>query len=97
MTTDSESEAVQAFIRERAPEVLADAIRQLSECTRDDLPQVVHAVYGTLGSYNLHAAHAEVAQLSAVLHESTSSGADIDAALARALTALRSMETSPPS
>jgi hypothetical protein len=85
-----------AFIRERQPAVLAEAIDQLSSCSRDELRQVVHSVYGTLGSYHLNAAHEEVAALSEVLHESTSTGADIDAAWQRAITALRSMETSPP-
>jgi hypothetical protein len=85
-----------AFIRERQPVVLAEAIGQLSTCSRDELPQVVHAVYGTLGSYHLTAAHEEVAALSEVLRGSTSTGADIDAARHRTVTALRSMETSPP-
>jgi len=96
VTNAPESEAVLAFIRERQAEVLADAIRQLSACSREDLPQVVHAVYGSVGSYQLTEAHDRIAALSAVLHDPTSTGADVDAAWAETLSSLEEMETSPP-
>lgn len=85
-----------AFIRERQAEVLAEAVRQLSACSRDDLPQVVHAISGSVGSYQLTEAHERIAALSAVLHDPASTGADVDTAWADTLSALREMETSAP-
>lgn len=97
MTNAPESEAVLAFIRERQAEVLAEAVRQLSTCSRDDLPQVVHAISGSVGSYQLTEAHARIADLSAVLKDPASTGADVEAQWSLTLSALREMETSPPS
>lgn len=97
MTNAPESEAVLAFIRERQAEVLAEAIRQLSTCTREDLPQVVHAISGSVGSYQLTEAHDRIAALSAVLKDSTATGADVESCWSQTLSALREMETSPPS
>ena len=96
MTNAPESEAVLAFIRERQAEVLAEAVRQLSTCSRDDLPQVVHAINGSVGSYQLTDAHDRIVALSTVLKDPASTGADVDIAWAETLSALREMETSPP-
>ena len=94
MTPGAESDAVMAFIRERQSEVLADAVRQLSECSRDQLRPVVHAIYGSVGSYQLDDAHAAIAALSEVLHDPAATDADVDRAWANTLTTLKSMETS---
>jgi hypothetical protein len=92
---ESESDAVLAFMRERQADVLADAVAQLDTCTRDELPAVVHALYGSVGSYQLHAAHERIAALSSVLSDSTSTRADVDSAWATTLEALRAMEKIP--
>ena len=62
-----ESDAVLAFIRERQAAVLDDAIASLEASSVDDLPRVVHAIHGTLGSYQLHDAHELIAGLAALL------------------------------
>ena len=82
---EAESDAVLAFIRERQAEVLADAIGQLSACSVAELPAVVHAAYGTVGSYRLDEAHDVIARLAAVVREPASTEADIEAARASAI------------
>ena len=95
MTEAPESEAVLAFIRERQPEVLAEAIRQLSTCTRDELPAVAHAVAGNVGSYQLTEAHAQVMSLRRVVGAPESTADQIDAEWSRTLTVLRALESGP--
>ena len=92
MVHNGAEDAVSAFILERRPTVLADAIEQLATCSRDDLGDVAHAVLGTLGSYGLHAADGQITALTAALREPASTRSDIDEAWARSLVALRSME-----
>lgn len=85
-----------AFIRERQPEVLAEAIRQLSTCSREDLPAVAHAVSGNVGSYQLDEAHAEVMRLRDVLGDPAATVDQVDMAWAHTLTVLRELESGPP-
>ena len=78
-----------AFIRERQSDVLAEAIDSLTTSTHDDLPQVIHAAYGTVGSYRLDAAHAAISDLAAIVSDPQSTGADIEAARVVTVDALR--------
>ncbi len=43
-----------AFIRENQASVLRDSIASLEASSLDDLPRTVHAIHGSLGSYQLH-------------------------------------------
>jgi hypothetical protein len=92
----AESDAVTAFIRMRQPEVLAEAIRQLSSCTREDLPAVAHAVAGNVGSYQLVEAHHEISGLREVLADPESSESDVEASWSRAVSALRMAQSGLP-
>lgn len=92
MAEAHESEAVQAFIRERQAAVLAEAIHQLSTCSRAQLPEVAHAVAGSVGSYQLHTAYERIADLRSVVDDTTSTGADVDSAWTTTLEALRALE-----
>jgi hypothetical protein len=68
---------------------LDNAIVQLSTCTPEDLPDVVHAIHGTLGSYRLDEAHAAVAAMSARMKAPAASAADAEAARQETLETLR--------
>ncbi len=89
----TESDAVTAFIRARQPEVLVEAIRQLTSCSREELPAVAHAVAGNVGSYQLDEALDEISSLRSVLAASDASEADVDASWSRTVSALRTMES----
>lgn len=94
MTNAVESDAVLAFIRDNQARVLGDAIAAISTASYDELPQVVHAAYGSVGSYQLPEAHARIAELNALLKDPTTS---VDAAQAQrllTLDALRMLEAS---
>jgi hypothetical protein len=95
VTEAAETDAVAAFIREQQGTVLADAIGQLSACSDADLRAVVHAISGSVGSYQLDQAFACVATLSAVLHDESASPTDIAAARATTLASLRALEGDP--
>ncbi len=82
-----------AFIRERQPEVLAEAVRQLSTCSREELPAVAHAISGNLGSYQLLPAHAAVTSLREVLADPSAAPTDVDEAWSRTLESLRAQES----
>lgn len=92
----TESDAVTAFIRARQPEVLAEAIRQLSSCSREELPAVAHAVAGNVGSYQLDGALDEISSLRGVLAEHDSSESDVDAAWSHTVSALRTLQSGLP-
>lgn len=96
MAEAGESEAVLAFIRERQAAVLAEAIRQLSACTPDELPAVAHAVAGSLGSYQIQDAFESVARLRSVLTDDSTSGGDVERAWATTLDDLRAIEAESP-
>ena len=95
MTNAPESDAVMAFIRERQGDVLAEAIRQLSSCPREERAAVAHAVSGSLGSYQLDEAYTRVMALRAVLDDPSAPPTDVDREWEAAIDALRTLETSP--
>jgi hypothetical protein len=95
VTEAAETDAVAAFIREQQATVLADAIGRLSACSDTDLRAVVHAISGSVGSYQLDEAFACIASLSTVLHDETASAQDIAAARSTTLAALRALEGDP--
>jgi hypothetical protein len=90
---EAESDAVLAFIRGQQAGVLDNAIGQLAACAPEDLPAVVHAIHGTLGSYRLDDAHQAVASLSTTLHAPDSSPADIEEARLSTVDTLRRLAT----
>jgi len=94
VTNAVESDAVLAFIRDNQARVLSDAITELASASPEDLPKVVHAVYGSVGSYQLPEAHARIAELAAVLKDPTSSPGDTEAQRLRTIDALRTLEAS---
>ena len=94
MTNAVESDAVLAFIRDNQRRVLSEAIAQIAVATPDSLPQVVHAAYGSVGSYQLPEAHDEIARLAAALKDPSLSASDVDAVRTRTLDALRAREAS---
>jgi HPt (histidine-containing phosphotransfer) domain-containing protein len=89
-----ESDAVLAFIRERQVAVLSDAITSLEASSLEDLPRVVHAIHGALGSYQLHEAHELIANLAAVLARPDTSPEAARAAQSDTVAALRALQTS---
>lgn len=85
-----EDDAVRRFIAQRQPRVLASAVATLSTCSDAELTAVTHRLVGTLGSYRLDHARAEVEQLNRLAQLSSDSdrlAAQRTAALS-ALTAL---------
>ena len=95
MTNAPESDAVLAFIRERQGDVLAEAVRQLSTCSKEDRGAVAHAVSGSLGSYQLEDAYSRVMALRALLEDESATPADVDGEWEATVDALRAMEMSP--
>ena len=95
MTNAPESAAVLAFIRERQGDVLAEAVRQLSSCPREERAAVAHAVSGSLGSYQLDEAYARVMALRALLDDPSAAPTDVDGEWEATVDALRILETSP--
>jgi len=88
-----ETDAVLAFIRGQQSVVLENAIDQLSTCTPDELRPVVHAIYGTLGSYRLTTAHEAVSAFSVTLNSPGSTPSDIEEARASTVETLRAAAT----
>ncbi len=75
-----ESDAVMAFIGENQASVLTSSIASLEASSLEDLPRTVHAVHGSLGSYQLHSAHEHIAALAQILADpNTSSAAALSA------------------
>lgn len=67
----AESDAVMAFIRENQASVLRESIVSLEASSQEDLPRTVHAIHGSLGSYQLYSAHEHIAALASVLADPT--------------------------
>jgi hypothetical protein len=88
---ETESDAVLAFMRERQSAVLADSIAQLSSCSRVELPAVLHALHGTVGSYQLADAQERIVSLRSLLAEGAPED-DIERAWAGTIEALRQIE-----
>jgi phage I-like protein len=68
-----ESDAVMAFIRANQASVLSDSIDSLEASSLEDLPRTVHAIHGSLGSYQLHSEHELIAALATLLAAPTTS------------------------
>lgn len=81
-----------AFIRERQAQVLSDAIGQLSQCSVADLPSVVHAACGNVGSYQLDEAFAELTDLARVVNDPASPPDLIESTRARVVASLKSRD-----
>lgn len=96
MSGTQESDAVQAFIRERQAAVLATAIEELRDCALVDLPEVAHRAAGTVGSYQLTTAHAVISDLRAVLSDPNSAGGSIEQARLATVAALQDIERNLP-
>ena len=88
MTLGAESDAVQAFIRERQTEVLASAIADIQRAPLTELRAVLHTADGTVGSYQLDAAHEAIATVRAVAADPASSDEDIESARQTAVATL---------
>ena len=86
---EAESDAVMAFIRERQVSVLGESIASLEASSLEDLPATVHAIHGSLGSYQLQAAHEHIAALAALLADPTTSSEAAVAAQLATVAALR--------
>lgn len=89
----AESDAVMAFIRENQASVLRDSIAALEASSLDDLPRTVHAIHGSLGSYQLHSAHEHIAALARLLADPTTSP---DAAHAARMATVAALRTEMP-
>jgi hypothetical protein len=72
--------------------VLAEAIAQLSSCSRENLPAAAHAAAGSVGSYQLTEAAAVIESLRVVLDDPRSTLSDVDDARTGTVSALRAME-----
>lgn len=81
-----------AFMRERRARVLSDAIDQLAGSSPADLPGVVHAALGNVGSYQLDAAYAVITELSAVVRDPAALPEQVEAARSSAVAALRPLQ-----
>lgn len=91
-----ESDAVLAFIRERQGDILAEAIASLESCSTDRLPAVVHAIHGTLGSYQLTEAHEAISALAHTLADPDTTSAQASTARDETVAALRELTTDAP-
>lgn len=94
MTNAVESDAVLAFIRDNQRRVLSEAITQIAGASRGELRPVVHAAYGSVGSYQLPEAHAHIARLAGALKDPSLTDSDVDDERARTLDGLRLLEAS---
>lgn len=92
---EGESDAVMAFIRENQVSVLRQSIVSLEDSSLEDLPRIVHAIHGSLGSYQLHSAHEHIAALTKVLADPTTSAAVATAAQRQTIAALRAELPAP--
>ena len=81
-----------AFIRGRRAQVLSDAIAQLSTSALGDLPSVVHATLGNVGSYQLDSAYAAITDLAAVLNDPHAGPEQAEARRTSTLAILRGLE-----
>jgi HPt (histidine-containing phosphotransfer) domain-containing protein len=90
----TESDAVMAFIRENQASVLQQSIASLEASALDDLPRTVHAIHGSLGSYQLFSAHEHIAALAKALADPATSPEAALAAQAGTVAALRAEQTS---
>ncbi len=86
---EAESDAVMAFIRDNQATVLQESIATLDASSLDDLPRTVHAIHGSLGSYQLHSAHEHIAALAKVLADPATPPDTALAAQTRTVAALR--------
>jgi HPt (histidine-containing phosphotransfer) domain-containing protein len=86
---ETESDAVLAFIRANQVSVLSDSIDSLEASSLEDLPRTVHAIHGSLGSYQLHSAHEHIAALATLLADPTTSPEAARTAQLRTVAALR--------
>ena len=84
-----ESDAVMAFIRENQASVLADSIASLEASSLEDLPRTVHAIHGSLGSYQLQSAHEHIAALAQLLADPATSPEAAEVARRETVAALR--------
>jgi HPt (histidine-containing phosphotransfer) domain-containing protein len=89
---EAESDAVMAFIRENQMSVLSESIVSLEASSPEDLPRTVHAIHGSLGSYQLYAAHERIAALARVLADPATTPESARAAQVETVAALRSEE-----
>ena len=91
MTLGAESDAVQAFIRERQAEVLASAIADIQRAPLVELRAALHTADGTVGSYQLEAAHSAIAEARAVAADPGSSDDEVERARQTALDRLTTL------
>lgn len=85
----AESDAVMAFIRENQGSVLRESITSLESSSLEDLPRTVHMIHGSLGSYQLHAAHEHIAALATLLADPATTPEAAHAAQLATVAALR--------
>ena len=78
-----------AFIREHQASVLMESIASLEASSLDDLPRTVHAIHGSLGSYQLQSAHEHIAALAQLLADPSTSPESAEAARRETVAALR--------
>lgn len=78
-----------AFIREHQASVLAESIASLEASSVEDLPRTVHAIHGSLGSYQLQSAHVHVAALAQLLADPGTSPEAAEVARDETVAALR--------
>ncbi len=83
--TAPESPSVQAFIQQRQADLLARAIATIATCPRPDLPQELHRLSGTLGTYQLLDARSVVQDLETVVRTPDVGSLEIAGARAAAL------------
>ena len=86
---EGESDAVMAFIRENQASVLRESIVSLEASSLADLPRTVHAIHGSLGSYQLHSADGHIAALAKALADPSISPEDANDARLVTVAALR--------
>lgn len=92
----AESDAVMAFIRANQASVLRDSIVSLEASSLEDLPRTVHGIHGSLGSYQLHAAHEDIAALARLLADPATSPEAARAGQRQTVAALRAQLPAPP-
>jgi hypothetical protein len=81
-----------AFMRDRRSQVLAAAIDQIADSSPAELPAVVHAALGNVGSYQLDAAYAVITDLSAVVRDPAAGPEQVESARSSAVAALRPLQ-----
>ena len=86
-----DSDALQAFITSRQPELLAHAARVVRDSPTDRLAGEVHRLIGTLGAYQLMSAATALQELQTLCGEPRTAPADVAACRARTLAVLTAM------